>query len=280
MNTYGTIPIVERWVGKRSLMSRKPGGGPRLSFGRSLLLLGLLVAIVLLAVHTGLVTRGESSGWKMGQEEEAAILNNINNNNNNNNNNDMVLFTGAFNVSFIRHAEKPIDPTNVHLNREGRARADALMSLFCGKAVGCRFDVPMLLFARKAERPRFVEREVETLTPLARKLNLSIEEVGINETTQLYESIMEFAGSSKVRAVPNLSQAPLVALICWEHHDFYHLFPKFGCATDPREGGNSGGSPICPHQILKWPDYEFNTVVTFSYVGMELYGVHTAPLLY
>lgn len=76
---------------------------------------------------------------------------------------------------------------------------------------------------------------------------------------------------------PHPSQAPLVALICWEHHDFYHLFPKFGCATDPREGGNS---PICPHQILEWPDYEFNTVVTFSYVGMELYGVHTAPLLY
>ena len=219
-------------------MSRKLGGGPRLSFGRSLLLLGLLVAtIVLLAVHTCLVTRGDrNSGWKMGQEEEAAILNNINNPNNinnnnnnnnnsnnsnnnnnnndnnnnddnNNNNNDMVLFTGAFNVSFIRHAEKPIDPTNVHLNREGRARADALMSLFCGKAVGCRFDVPMVLFARKAERPRFVEREVETLTPLARKLNLSIEEVGINETTQLYESIMEFAGSSKhVRAVPDLNQ--------------------------------------------------------------------------
>ncbi|GMI05076.1 hypothetical protein TrRE_jg5791 [Triparma retinervis] len=197
----------------------------------------------------------------------------------------MVLMTGAFNVSFIRHAEKSDDPTDVHLNEAGRARADTLPSLFCGKVEGCRFDLPDVLAARKAERPKFVEREVETVTPLARKFNLSITEAGINETTQLRDFIMEFAASGNVRAVQNLAEAPLVALICWEHFDFENLFPKFGCeATDglgDRGGGEQGGGrdPACPNQILKWPDDEFNIVVTFSYVGMELYDISTAPLL-
>ena len=87
---------------------------------------------------------------------------------------------------------------------------------------------PQRLVARKAERPRYVEREVETLAPLAKLLGLPVEQLGVNDTKALAKSLRR-GGED--------------ALVCWEHYDMGRVCEQI-----------LGGKEECPKAVKEWPD--------------------------
>ena len=77
-------------------------------------------------------------------------------------------------VLLVRHAEKPPDADeSVHLSAEGKKRADALPGLFeASKARPDPLPKPDFVFA--TENSKHSHRPLETVTPLARKLKLTV----------------------------------------------------------------------------------------------------------
>jgi hypothetical protein len=77
-------------------------------------------------------------------------------------------------VLLIRHAEKP-DFKSIHLSEKGYERANALSEIFEKKPELARFGLPSSLFALKYIPGSNTQRCIETLVPLAKKLNLAIQ---------------------------------------------------------------------------------------------------------
>jgi hypothetical protein len=76
-------------------------------------------------------------------------------------------------ILIIRHAEKTGDKEDVHLSKQGKERADVLEQLFvASKDRPDPFPTPDFIFA--ASHQKDSQRPVETVTPLAKKLKLSI----------------------------------------------------------------------------------------------------------
>jgi hypothetical protein len=76
-------------------------------------------------------------------------------------------------ILLIRHAEKTGDKTDIHLSKQGTERALVLDQLFvASKDRPVPFPTPDFIFA--ASHHKDSQRPVETVTPLARKLKLTI----------------------------------------------------------------------------------------------------------
>jgi hypothetical protein len=76
-------------------------------------------------------------------------------------------------VLIIRHAEKTGDKDDVHLSKEGQARAEVLEQLFVkSRERPDPFPTPDFIFAACEHKDS--KRPVETVTPLAKKLKLTI----------------------------------------------------------------------------------------------------------
>jgi hypothetical protein len=76
-------------------------------------------------------------------------------------------------ILIIRHAEKTGDKTDIHLSKPGQERAEALYQLFvASKDRPDPFPLPDFIFA--ASHDKSSHRPVETVTPLAKKLQLPI----------------------------------------------------------------------------------------------------------
>ena len=76
-------------------------------------------------------------------------------------------------VLLIRHAEKTGDKADVHLSRQGRERAEVLWQLFvASQDRPDPFPAPDFIFAASNENDS--QRPIETVTPLARRLKLPI----------------------------------------------------------------------------------------------------------
>jgi hypothetical protein len=76
-------------------------------------------------------------------------------------------------VLIIRHAEKTGDKDDVHLSRQGKERAEALAQLLvASRDRPGPFPTPDFIFA--ASHHKDSQRPLETVTPLARTLKLSI----------------------------------------------------------------------------------------------------------
>jgi hypothetical protein len=74
-------------------------------------------------------------------------------------------------ILLIRHAEKTGDKDDVHLSKKGKDRAEVLDQLFvASKERPDPFPTPDFIFA--AGHHKDSQRPVETVTPLAKKLNL------------------------------------------------------------------------------------------------------------
>ena len=76
-------------------------------------------------------------------------------------------------ILIIRHAEKTGEKDDIHLNKQGKERAEVLFQLFV--ASGERpnpFPMPDFIFA--AADGKSSQRPLETVTPLSQKLKLSI----------------------------------------------------------------------------------------------------------
>ena len=80
-------------------------------------------------------------------------------------------------VLLMRHAEKPLDDTDIHLTSRGAARAAALPSLFAIPPTfptkPAAFPTPDFLIAAKVSKRS--NRSIETLTPLAKALEKPID---------------------------------------------------------------------------------------------------------
>lgn len=165
--------------------------------------------------------------------------------------------TGPSQILIIRHGEKVGDPKKdddggPHLSVRGSARAAALPSLFdstslplsCDlyldehgfvgdyqtipiKAKAPRFSTPNFIFA--TAESKHSNRPIETVTPMARALNLHInhrfkdDDADIEEMTNAILNYLAFAGK--------------VVLICWHHGKIPDVAKAFGVARPPKWDG-------------------------------------------
>lgn len=141
-------------------------------------------------------------------------------------------------ILVIRHAEKPAADADPDLSPEGKKRADALPDLFARSASRPDpFPTPDFIFATAASKHS--NRPVETVTPLAKKLNLAI-----NST---------FADDDYPRLVKELYSNPKYAgktvLICWHHGTIPELATALGTTDVPK----------------KWDGHVFNRVWVVTY---------------
>lgn len=85
-------------------------------------------------------------------------------------------------IYLLRHAEKPLDDENPHLSAKGKKRALALVDLLGGKGAP-RFRRVNKIFAAVPNRAGGSLRSIETMTPLSRTLEISIDRTYSKETT-------------------------------------------------------------------------------------------------
>jgi len=126
-------------------------------------------------------------------------------------------------VLLIRHGEKPAEADSVELNDRGKERAEALRKLF--KKTDKRpdpFATPDFIFAtkdsKKSHRPR------ETVTPLAKKLELKINDSYANE---------DFAKLAK-ELFSDPKYSGKTVLICWHHGTMPELAAKLKATDAPK----------------------------------------------
>ena len=121
-------------------------------------------------------------------------------------------------IILIRHAEKPVSEHDVHLSERGRARANALVSLFATNKILNAFDTPVALFAAKPTRSHPSERPYETLEPLAKHLKLPI---------QMPFSSRDYAALASV-VLNNPTYKNKSVVICWVHDEIPDLCIALG----------------------------------------------------
>src|SRR5882724_13134975 len=78
-------------------------------------------------------------------------------------------------VILIRHAEKPHDPSALHLSPEGEKRAWELVPFVTSDPELTRDGLPAALFASRATKSGHGQRPQETIAPLSRELHVAID---------------------------------------------------------------------------------------------------------
>ena len=143
-------------------------------------------------------------------------------------------------VIIIRHGEKPGDPSvdsntdGVHLSTRGYERAGALAAY-----IPATFGRPDFLFATQTSSHS--NRPVETITPLAKALNLDIDS---NHADHNFQDVADHIfGKSKY--------AGKLVLICWHHGKIPDLTNALG-----------GIPPQSP-----WPGTVFDRVWQIDYLA-------------
>lgn len=126
-------------------------------------------------------------------------------------------------IMIIRHAEKPPEEAkSVNLNKEGKERAEALPRLFeTSPSRPNPFPKPDFIFATK--NSKHSHRPVETITPLAKKLKLTINE---NYADADYPKLADHLFSDS-------KYAGKTVLICWHHGMIPQLAEKLGATSAP-----------------------------------------------
>jgi hypothetical protein len=154
-------------------------------------------------------------------------------------------------VLIIRHAEKTGDKEDVHLATKGKERAEVLCQLFeASKDRPSPFPKPDFIFA--AAHHKDSQRPLETVTPLAEKLKLPI--------NNLYESKIPPPDADKAKSKPNMfnlrdeifgdsKYIGKTILICWRHSTLPELAKTFKASKVPE----------------KWDDNVFDRVWQISY---------------
>lgn len=135
-------------------------------------------------------------------------------------------------ILIIRHAEKSNDKSDIHLNARGKARAAALVRLFPEQ-----FDTPEFIFASKASLHS--NRPVETVTPLADALHLTIDNSFPNE---------DYAALARELLASPIYKGRVI-LVCWHHGKIPALAAALGV-----------GNPPSP-----WPDSHYERVWRLDY---------------
>lgn len=139
-------------------------------------------------------------------------------------------------VLIIRHGEKPTEEGDLHLAPKGYQRAGALAALFDAKHNGGAYPAIDALFA--AGNSKESHRPVATLKPLARQLDLAIDEShGEKDYARLAAALLGKSHDGKA------------VLICWRHGQIPAL----------AEALKATGPPA------KWPDDRFDLIWRLDY---------------
>jgi broad specificity phosphatase PhoE len=125
-------------------------------------------------------------------------------------------------VLIIRHAEK--QDTSIHLSPEGQKRAEALPRLFVKSPDRPDpFPTPVFLFATKKSSNS--NRPVETVTPLAKALDLDINDrFNDDEYDKLAHELLT-----------NPRYAGKTVLVCWHHEKIPELAQSLKVQDVPKE---------------------------------------------
>jgi hypothetical protein len=147
-------------------------------------------------------------------------------------------------VIIIRHGEKPATGGDL-LVPQGVCRADALATAF-----PAQFGAPTAIFAMNPNDEDGSMRPIQTVTPLARVLHLTIDhDYTRKQFSQLVSAVM--------------SQNGLV-LICWEHKAIPDLVSAF------EDAGWSPGSATVP---TKWSGSDFSSAWILDFNGAPSFSI-------
>ena len=155
-------------------------------------------------------------------------------------------------VIIIRHGEKPA--VGRDLCPQGVCRADALATVFPRQ-----FGTPAAIYAMKPGSDDGSLRAIQTVTPLARALNLTIHTGYTRQQLQpLVDDIMR-----------NPAYEGQMVLISWEHKVIPTLVQTF-CA-----GGAASGA--CDPVPAKWPGSVFDQAWILSFSGVQVSSFKVIP---
>ncbi len=141
----------------------------------------------------------------------------------------ILLLLGVSSLSFatpaqviiIRHGEKPTVGNT--LSAPGYQRAAALAAFFQTNPQVLRFGVPYAIFAQKQKNDDNSIRPIETITPLAQALGLSVHTPFVRQDfKQLVDLILkepQYQGK--------------MILVCWEHCEISEMTESFGITPAP-----------------------------------------------
>jgi hypothetical protein len=126
-------------------------------------------------------------------------------------------------VILLRHAEKPLDESDIHLSERGESRARALVVLLATERVLGTNGPPAALFAPKVTRRGHSRRPYETLEPLAEHLRLSIQTpYGPSDCAALAKHVL---------SDPDLDGKTVI--VCWIHDYLPALAKALGVKPEP-----------------------------------------------
>lgn len=124
-------------------------------------------------------------------------------------------------IILLRHAEK-LDQTNT-LNIRGQIRAAALAPYLDETESLLTFGPPVAIYAMGAPTGESSLRAIQTVTPLAERLKLTV-----NET---------FAPDNFKKMVEDIKKNPAYhgknIVICWEHNNLAEIARAFGALLSP-----------------------------------------------
>jgi broad specificity phosphatase PhoE len=151
-------------------------------------------------------------------------------------------------ILIIRHAEKTGDKDDIHLAKQGKERAEVLDQLFvASKERTDSFPTPDFIFAATAHKDS--QRPVETVTPLAKKLKLTINDKFDNKLPK--EGKEKTPGAAELR--DELFNTPKyygkTILISWRHSTLPQLATTLKAEKVPE----------------KWDDNVFDRVWQINY---------------
>lgn len=142
-------------------------------------------------------------------------------------------------IIIIRHGEKPKE--GKELNERGWERARELVPFFQNDSRVTRFGQPVAIYAMRPGS----DRPVETVTPLAQQLGLTIIQKFKKEEVQ---GLVD-----EIRHTPDFDGK--MVLICWEHDVILDIVRELGI-----------GSPPAPSE---WPGGVFNWAFIVDFVKNE-----------
>jgi hypothetical protein len=126
-------------------------------------------------------------------------------------------------IILIRHAEEPSDPNDPHLSKKGVARADRLVEFVTHDPAIIRLGTPAAIFATETTHDDNGQRTQETVAPLAKVLNLTV------QTPYHSKDYDELA----TRVLSDRSLDGKTVVICWNHEYIPQLARALGVTTAP-----------------------------------------------
>jgi hypothetical protein len=151
-------------------------------------------------------------------------------------------------ILIIRHAEKTGDKDDIHLSEKGKKRAEALPALFtASKDRPEPLPTPDFIIAASADKSS--NRPIETVTPLAAKLKLTIIDKFSSKLPDADTAKKPNMNDLRDELFSNAKYAGKVVLISWRHKAICELAKTLKAKNVP----------------AKWEDDVFDRVWDITY---------------